>query len=123
MDQTGQDSYDILLTDLGENIRFFGVYDGHGIKGKYAANFVKDEIRKELILNQNNIGITSAGGSIGIYTDNETGVEYFVYSSLGVTGVAICPSVSIGLKKPLGNSPDANIYHYKKTSTGQIISL
>ena len=55
MDQTGQDSYDILLTDLGENIRFFGVYDGHGIKGKYAANFVKDEIRKELILNQNNI--------------------------------------------------------------------
>ena len=55
MDQTGQDTYDILLTDLGENIRFFGVYDGHGIKGKYAANFVKDEIRKELILNQNNI--------------------------------------------------------------------
>ena len=45
----------------------------------------------EMILNQNNIGITSAGGSIGIYTDNETGVEYFVYSSLGVTGVAICP--------------------------------
>ena len=55
MDQTGQDSYDILLTDIGENIRFFGVYDGHGIKGKYAANFIKDEIRKELILNQNNI--------------------------------------------------------------------
>ena len=29
-------------------------------------------------------------GSIGVFTDDETGVEYFVYHSMG-TGSAICP--------------------------------
>ena len=45
----------------------------------------------EMILNQSNVGITSGIGSVGVFTDNETGVEYFVYSSMGITGVAICP--------------------------------
>ena len=29
-------------------------------------------------------------GSIGVFTDDETGVEYFVYHSMG-KGSAICP--------------------------------
>lgn len=45
----------------------------------------------EMICNQDNVGIPSGVGSVGVYTDNETGVEYFVYSSQGLTGVTICP--------------------------------
>ena len=44
----------------------------------------------KLILNQENTGVPMGVGSIGVFTDDETGVEYFVYHSMG-TGSAICP--------------------------------
>ena len=34
---------------MGPNIRYIAVYDGHGLKGKEASQFSKDEIRKQLI--------------------------------------------------------------------------
>ena len=44
----------------------------------------------KLILNQENTGVPMGVGSIGVFTDDETGVEYFVYHSMGM-GSAICP--------------------------------
>lgn len=44
----------------------------------------------KLILNQENTGVPMGVGSIGVFTDDETGVEYFVYHSMG-KGSAICP--------------------------------
>lgn len=38
-----------MLSDLGHNLRYFAVYDGHGIKGREASNLAKDEIHKALI--------------------------------------------------------------------------
>ena len=49
IDQVGQDVYDEIFPDLGKNIKFIAVYDGHGTKGKEAAVLAKDEIRKTLI--------------------------------------------------------------------------
>ena len=48
-DLTGQDTYDIITKELGENIKYFAVYDGHGVKGREASMMVKYEIRKRLI--------------------------------------------------------------------------
>lgn len=48
-DLTGQDSNDIITRELGENIKYFGVYDGHGIKGREASMMLKYEIHKNLI--------------------------------------------------------------------------
>lgn len=45
----------------------------------------------KLILNQENTGVPTGIGTVGVFTDDETGVEYFVYYSLGMTGSAICP--------------------------------
>jgi len=45
----GQDSFDIITTEIGLNVKYIAVYDGHGIKGKEASNFAKEEIRKQLI--------------------------------------------------------------------------
>jgi hypothetical protein len=33
-DQVGQDVSDIITTELGRNIKYFAVYDGHGIRGR-----------------------------------------------------------------------------------------
>ena len=33
-DQVGQDVYDIIWPELGPNVKFFAVYDGHGSRGK-----------------------------------------------------------------------------------------
>ena len=49
IDQVGQDVYDEIYPDLGKNVRFIGVYDGHGSRGKEAATLAKDELRKALI--------------------------------------------------------------------------
>ena len=32
----------------------------------------------KLILNQENTGVPTGVGTVGVYTDDETGVEYFV---------------------------------------------
>jgi serine/threonine protein phosphatase PrpC len=49
MDMTNQDSSDIITKELGENIKFFAVYDGHGTKGKEASLLARYEVRKKLI--------------------------------------------------------------------------
>lgn len=34
-DEVGQDVYEILInSELGENVKYFAVYDGHGSRGK-----------------------------------------------------------------------------------------
>lgn len=50
MELTGQDTYDIIVNELGINIRFIAIYDGHGIKGYEAATLAKEEIHKYLIM-------------------------------------------------------------------------
>jgi integrin-linked kinase-associated serine/threonine phosphatase 2C len=47
MELTNQDVYDVI-TDLAENVKYFAVYDGHGAKGRDAAEGLKKEIRKKL---------------------------------------------------------------------------
>lgn len=49
IDLIGQDSVDIIDKELGEGTKYFAVYDGHGTKGKMASNLVKEELRKLLI--------------------------------------------------------------------------
>lgn len=52
MDQVGQDTYDVIINELGTNVRFISVYDGHGVKGLEAANLAKEEIHKHLIVDR-----------------------------------------------------------------------
>jgi hypothetical protein len=33
-DQVGQDVTDIITSEIGNNIKYFAVYDGHGVRGK-----------------------------------------------------------------------------------------
>lgn len=47
-DLAGQDASEILI-DLGENIKYFAVYDGHGVKGKDASLLLRYEITKKLL--------------------------------------------------------------------------
>lgn len=54
-DNTGQDVIDIMTTELGENIKFFSVYDGHGNKGKDAALMMKNEVGKKIKKEKNKI--------------------------------------------------------------------
>jgi integrin-linked kinase-associated serine/threonine phosphatase 2C len=54
-DMTGQDTNDIITKELGENIKFFGVYDGHGTKGREASLMLKYEIRKKLIKDKSKV--------------------------------------------------------------------
>jgi len=48
-DLTGQDANDIITKELGDNIKYFAVYDGHGTKGKEASNMLKYEVHKKLV--------------------------------------------------------------------------
>lgn len=50
-----QDSYDIITKELGENISYFAVYDGHGEFGQEATKFVNMEVRKSLIKDRSKI--------------------------------------------------------------------
>lgn len=47
MELTGQDSFDTI--ELGETIKFFGVYDGHGEKGREGSDLVKSMINKSVM--------------------------------------------------------------------------
>ena len=47
MELTNQDVWDVI-PDLAENVKYFAVYDGHGAKGRDAAEGLKKEIRKKL---------------------------------------------------------------------------
>jgi integrin-linked kinase-associated serine/threonine phosphatase 2C len=55
IDQVGQDVLDEIFPDLGKNSRFIAVYDGHGSRGKEAAMLAKDEVRKALIDDRENL--------------------------------------------------------------------
>ena len=55
IDLVGQDNYDVIDKELGEGIKYFAVYDGHGIRGKLASNYAKDEIRKGMIKDKSSI--------------------------------------------------------------------
>lgn len=47
--QVGQDTTDIISQEFNNNVRYFAVYDGHGIKGAEASQFVRDEVRQSLL--------------------------------------------------------------------------
>ena len=51
-----QDAYEIISNSLGEDITYLAVYDGHGVKGEEAANFVKREIKSYLTKNKVKVG-------------------------------------------------------------------
>lgn len=48
-EQAGQDTTDIIQVELGSNVKYFAVYDGHGIKGTEASQLANDEIKQALI--------------------------------------------------------------------------
>ena len=45
---TDQDTWDII-EEISPNVKYFAVYDGHGIKGREAAEGLKKEIHKKLV--------------------------------------------------------------------------
>ena len=47
--------------------------------------------KMQLVLNQENVGVPQGVESIGVFTDSETGVEYFVFYGNGVDGAAMYP--------------------------------
>ena len=54
MELTDQDAFDII-EDLSPNVKYFAVYDGHGAKGREAADGLKKEIRKKLMADKKKI--------------------------------------------------------------------
>ena len=54
MELTDQDAFDII-EDLSPNVKYFAVYDGHGAKGREAAEGLKKEIRKKLVADKKKI--------------------------------------------------------------------
>jgi integrin-linked kinase-associated serine/threonine phosphatase 2C len=44
-----------MTKELGENVRYFAVYDGHGVKGRDAAEGLRKEIRRRLISDRSKI--------------------------------------------------------------------
>lgn len=56
MDMTGQDSYNMIGLEVdNSSIRYIGVYDGHGERGKLASEFVAQTTTTYLINNKNAI--------------------------------------------------------------------
>ena len=55
-DCAGQDSFHFFGFEVeNTNIKFMGVYDGHGSKGKEASKFINDAIKKMITDNKNKI--------------------------------------------------------------------
>ena len=48
MELTDQDTWDII-EEISPNVKYFAVYDGHGVKGREAAEGLKKEIHKKLV--------------------------------------------------------------------------
>ena len=48
-EHVGQDTIDVISVELGPSVKYFAVYDGHGLKGGEASQFAKDEIKQVLI--------------------------------------------------------------------------
>lgn len=52
----GQDSFHYFGFEVDNtNIKFMGVYDGHGTKGKEASQFINNAIKKLITDNKNNL--------------------------------------------------------------------
>ena len=58
MELTDQDTWDII-EEISPNVKYFAVYDGHGVKGREASEGLKKEIHKKLG--------TKDGGNIYIF--------------------------------------------------------
>ena len=48
MELTDQDTWDVI-EEISPNVKYFAVYDGHGVKGREAAEGLKKEIHKKLV--------------------------------------------------------------------------
>lgn len=56
MDQTGQDSYNTVGFEVENSIiRFFGVYDGHGEKGKIASEYIANDLSQFIVSNKTHL--------------------------------------------------------------------
>lgn len=55
MELTNQDVFDIITTDFPVNLKYFAVYDGHGVKGREAADELKKEVRRKLLSDKNKL--------------------------------------------------------------------
>ena len=54
MELTDQDTWDVI-EEISPNVKYFAVYDGHGVKGKEAAEGLKKEIHRRLISDKKKI--------------------------------------------------------------------
>ena len=54
MELTDQDTWDII-EEIAPNVKYFAVYDGHGVKGREASEGLKKEIHKKLVSDKNKI--------------------------------------------------------------------
>ena len=54
MELTDQDTWDII-EDISPNVKYFAVYDGHGVKGREAAEGLRKEINRKLHSDKNKI--------------------------------------------------------------------
>lgn len=55
MELTNQDVFDIITTDFPINLKYFAVYDGHGVKGREAAEELKIEVHKRLLTDKSKL--------------------------------------------------------------------
>jgi integrin-linked kinase-associated serine/threonine phosphatase 2C len=56
MEQTGQDSYNTIGFEVENSIiRFFGVYDGHGEKGKIASEYLANDLTQFIVSNKSQL--------------------------------------------------------------------
>ena len=69
IDLTNQDVFDII-TDLSPNVKYFAVYDGHGTKGRQAAEGLKKEIRKKLYSDKKKISFFKDINKVESYFKN-----------------------------------------------------
>ena len=54
MELTDQDTWDVI-EEISPNVKYFAVYDGHGVKGREAADGLKKEIHKKLVSDKKKI--------------------------------------------------------------------
>ncbi len=54
MELTDQDTWDVI-EEISPNVKYFAVYDGHGVKGREASEGLKKEIHKKLVSDKKKI--------------------------------------------------------------------
>lgn len=55
-EHVGQDTIDVIASELGPSVKYFAVYDGHGVKGGEASQFAKEEVKQSLINDKKTLG-------------------------------------------------------------------